>query len=319
MSISKDSSRNRSGLPTLRGRYRRRAVYLLENPKSGFLDAVEKARAAWSERYPQWSIRLRPIPADLAVSMELGQMMMFWPQTLWRDYQAAASPNWSERVRNPLAIIGTSREWCDLVHELAYQYWPEHLFVNPFAERRMHGAAGIVSASLLHCSDTTIIPVGQVDHLLPRFAATPKALPYSPYSHLSPDLIAVDQGKLFFYERLVDELLKDSPERRQSVHLDAIEAGWEHSRNLYPHGSMPPDTGEWWWYVPILPGMSAEDVRRVESEIEEVARHIAGETPIDDMIFDLLRQGATHQGIADSLGIDKSTVTRRIRSRRKDA
>lgn len=97
---------------------------------------------------------------------------------------------------------------------------------------------------------------------------------------------------------------------------EAQEAGWGYSRKLYPHGPMPPDGRRWWHYLPIVPGMSAEDLRRVESDIEEVARHISGEAPVNEMVHELKQAGMSHQEAADTLGVSIDTVKRAVRSRR---
>lgn len=156
-----------------------------------------------------------------------------------------------------------------------------------------------------------------MDWLIPQFALEPRALAYSPIETFQPTETAFDLGKLHYYEKLVEVLLKHDPDRLQQAHDEASAAGVELSERLYPRGPFPPDHQQW-WYVPILPGLSAEDVRRSDHHIEEIAREIGGETPIDDLILDLKKRGTSHRAIANMLGISVDTVKRAVRTDQRE-
>lgn len=194
MSISDDRSRNRSGLQFLRSRYQRRAAYLIESRSSGYLEAIRGARRSWSAEHPRWTIRVSTIPSDLKVSMDLGKESMFWPPQLYEHWLDIVRRKYSNDLKNFRAITDAHWEWQDLIHSLVNRFWPERYFPNPFTSGHIHGASGVVSASLLYLSDTTVIPHHRVDQLIPPFLVAPRAVPYSPHESVPPDQVARDQG-----------------------------------------------------------------------------------------------------------------------------
>lgn len=320
MRIPKEPSRNRSGLTYLRDRYIARAKVLLDDKKLGFLESIRDARSVWAQHHQRWKVEVAPAPDNLALDANLIKEGMLWPEDLWRDHSVSiSSGRFSElSIEVHRQVQDASHDWTAIVHHLCHQYWPEKHFINPYVRNHRHAAAGLVSASLLHFSATTVIPYDRVEHLIPKFQIGPEALPYSPHEPLAGHQVARNSGMLAYYQELVERLLKDDPDKLREIWMAALDAGHELEKQLFPDGTMPSDQRKWWWYIPIFPGMSAEDLRRAESDVESIARGLSGDRPIDDMIASLKKEGKTHQAIADLLGIDTSTVKRRLRDLRKE-
>jgi hypothetical protein len=256
-----------------------------------------------------------PAPSDLALSDDLIQEAMLWPQDLMHRIKSSLR---QDDFKAFLDVSDAQLRWVELIRELCHRFWPQRYFINPFDRGGRHPAAGVASASLLHLSPTTMLPLDLVERLIPPFQIGPQSLPYSPLRNDVSWNQAMNLGQLLFYERFVEDMLRDEPERLREVTKGALEEGMKFRDTMYPEGSMPPETSRWWWYIPILPGMSAEDLRRAASLAEEAARFIGGDASIDAMITELKKMELSHQRVADLLGIDVSTVTRRLKSMREE-
>lgn len=201
--------------------------------------------------------------------------------------------------------------------QLALRFWPDSYFLNPFARDFSHPAAGFVSACILHLSKTTTVDPNSIDNLFPSFAIEPQSLPYPPPGLLGWTETAFIQGERDFYRSMVAELLSGDPDRFSKVEWEAMQAGRGNVGKEFPEGAVPSDFRNWWWYVPVYPGMSGADIRAAAATIEERARYLSGDTPINDLILDLRVQGASHAKIAHTLGISQRSVTKCLRAHRE--
>ena len=70
------------------------------------------------------------------------------------------------------------------------------------------------------------------------------------------------------------------------------------------------------WYIPVYPGMTAEDLKAAIPEIlNQINLYLAPQT-VGARIEELARNGLTHRRIAETLGLDEKSVSAHLRSAR---
>lgn len=117
-SASSDDRRNRSGLKYLRERYRRRAVYLIEDRASEYLNTIKLARESWSSAYPEWAARVTPMPDDLELGSDLTEVPVFWPGRLHEEWLSRPKQSHPNTVR----VLVAHHDWFELAHVLARKF-----------------------------------------------------------------------------------------------------------------------------------------------------------------------------------------------------
>jgi hypothetical protein len=147
MSISRDRSRNRSGLTYLRTRYVARSKYLLHSRDAEFLGVFQDIRAQWTQRYERWGIVAAPAPEGLDLDLDYRKQGMLWPDHFWRArehfYTLESSRLYSRE--DALLIPQSQRDRESAVLEVCRHFWPERYFPNPFVRASSHAAAPLAS------------------------------------------------------------------------------------------------------------------------------------------------------------------------------
>lgn len=307
-SLPNYDARNRTGLARLRDRYIRRAVALLES--SAFNGAINDTRATWNQQHPQHRISVEIIPEDAHPLDSWLEQRMLWPASLLQvardQVRRARDGTWTSEDDREVATLS----WTTIVNALGLRFWPSKYFLNPY-QKLGHPATGFVSACLLYHAGT-ITPEG-VERLFPHLTVDIEALPYEP---ADPWDFEKALGGLAFYRSVVRELLQDDPQRLKALEIEAIRVSAKAARKKYPEGRWGPGADQWWWYVPVVPGMSASDLTDAAPRIAETISQVFGFTPINDLIIELADAGTPIPGIAELLGITESTVKRAKRGAR---
>lgn len=311
MSIPNEEQRNRPGLAALRSRYIRRATSLLQS--SAFITEIDEERARWNDQYPEHRISAEIMPDALPIDDRLIAQHVLWPSSLARvrDQQVAWLHDESSAHYDVSETATTT--WPVRIAGLCSRFWPSRYYPNPY-QRVYHPASWFLSACLLYHTGT--IKPETLERLFPHFSIDLESLPYPPESPQARlDHVKAVAERSVFYERLRD-LLGENSDALRDIERDALYAGLEASRRHYPHGAVPsPDSGMWWWYIPVIPGMSASDIERASSQIAEHAADVFGYTPINDQINELSERGMSIKQIEELLGVTESTVKRARRAR----
>lgn len=313
MSIPNEDQRNRPGLAALRSRYIRRAASLLQSKT--FIGEIDEERARWNEQYPEHRISAEIMPDDFPIDDRLIARRVLWPRSLARvrDEQIAWLQDRSS-ARYDVRETATA-DWPFRIESLCPRFWPPCYFPNPY-QKVYHPASWFLSACLLYHTGT--IQPESVERLFPHFSIGLESLPYPPDSpQVRLDHVRAVTERGVFHDRL-RELLGDASDELKRIELEALHAGLEASHRQYPHGAVPsPDSGLWWWYIPVIPGMSASDVERASSQIAEHVAEVFGYTPINDQINELSDRGMSIKQIEELLGVTESTVKRARRARER--
>jgi hypothetical protein len=70
------------------------------------------------------------------------------------------------------------------------------------------------------------------------------------------------------------------------------------------------------WYIPVYPGMTAEDIKAAIPDImEQINNYLAPQT-VGARIEELANDGWTHRRIAETLGLDEKSVSAHLKSAR---
>ncbi len=309
MSISEH--RNRTGLAFLRSRYVARANYLADRTAQEFHDAIAEARAHWNDLYPEYRIvpgvvgETKPSPE---VSIGIG---LYWPPGLLPDWEEFASGKLRSRrdIERFKRVVGAQPDWTDVVRSLRSRFWNERYFLNPYQSDLRHPADVFISACVMFHVRTL-----EPEELIPRFSIEPQSLTYPP-AHIEDRLNASEvAGQRDFLWQTLIELLANDPDRLDQIGDQAFEAGLTKRHSDFPLGPVPPpDSGTWWWYVPIIPGMSARDITDAAGGIAEHVVHLFGDRGVDALVMDLVAERMSRGKIADLLGVSDSFVGEAIK------
>ncbi len=276
MSSVPDKKRVGRGFKGLRERYVRRAEFLLKGPE--YWERVQEIRTVWNHKYPEWPITIEENIHPQSPSSMFKQLM----RDVETDFAYRDEHGFSNVDRDRRAEEANS-EWLELVARLATDFWPPEDFPNPYTDTS-HPATHFVEATL-YAEQWSLLKwlrlSEQIQEMVQEF----------------PELLSIYEPEKFnvFFR---DFRLSPEPLRRlESTPINAY--GLPKNQN---------------YYLPIFPGMTANDIRQAAPAIAEwVESHFAGRMPEDRMVA-LADDGLTHQAIADRLGVDRKTVGDVLRS-----
>lgn len=298
MTIVPDESRSQSGWSYLRSRYVLRARHLVGNWSGSFRTRIEEERKAWNEAFPAYRIE--------RTMQDVG-----WTPPPAKTFDRLLQPvGLGARTFSANELQGIW-SWRERIHELCLEFWPPAYYVNPYHSESDHPAGPIVAASLLF--DSRDLTDQHIESLIHPFRVMAHQAPYPIDQHIDP----------FSWERatiqralLIDELAEhiDDDSVLQQI-VDRITAQcWEMATEKFPLGPHPMDQKDLHLYVPILPGVSGNDIEKSAADLAAAARQMYGDRSVNDMIQGLSGEGQSQQAIADLLGIAKSTVIKARRS-----
>lgn len=314
MDSSIPDHRNAQGLTALRARYCRRARVLARNGGAGsFLEAIKETRASWSTRYPEYQITpgiadpMPPIPD----SRQNAFFRIFWPGRILRDYEyfIRSENSGPELIRASFA----HQDWLSIVNQLCVHFWNPVDFSRPYGMHRQP-CARFVSASLL--LDVRTMDAHAIDNLFEPLKLRLESLPYPPDPFDRFERTR-REGERDSYRESLKQLVGEGA--MDPFDQQAAEAGYDHAYGLFPQGPVPdPNESPYWWYLPLLPGISSTDLVQAASDVAEHSKYVFGERPVEERIRDLASDGLSHSKIAMALGISESLVSRTLKKTKPD-
>lgn len=150
-----------------------------------------------------------------------------------------------------------------------------------------------------------------IDDLFEPLKLQLQSFPYPPDPFDGYERARLEGERDWYREQLGQHVDGDSLE---SLEHNAIMAGYDRANEVFPGGPVPdPGLSPYWWYLPLLPGISSTDVVQAASEMAEHSKYIFGQRPVEDRIRNLAADGISHARIATALGVSESRVSRTLK------
>lgn len=302
-----DSDRNAHGLLRLRRRYVRRATQLVTDADDrSFLEAVRSWAREWDETNPDFPCtplrgNLEDAPTPPTLSLPLGmrhiaRSVVFAPERLRGliDRLDLSDDDASQQFGHLLRL---QWDWSSGIHDIANRFWSPRDFVLPYGKYD-HPATTFVSTCVFYDARDGD---SNMDRWFPVFGLEPESIPYDLTEIPLPSEITVLRGQLEYFRKIVSGLAGsdalDLHDRR------AEEAGWESYRT-----GTTKDWDQKMWILPIVPGMSVQDLRAAEPRIIGAAKGVDSMDPFVARVLALRAEGMTQRKIADLLGASEKKV-----------
>jgi hypothetical protein len=195
--------------------------------------------------------------------------------------------------------------WKQISHVVSLNYWPEEDFPHTLGGHH-HPAMPFVALCLMY--DPRLVDAEMVG----RHTLKPIRLGYDPNHPETAPAIAMSLGQ---YRHLVQNIYQAIEEGRGMSHAELVflrsaarNAGWEafyEATELFD--SSDPEAG--WFVIPVIPGLTTQDVRDAEYRIvERSTRIVPGGDFVRHRVRECLAVGQSHSAIARRLGISRATV-----------
>lgn len=303
-----DHRRNRPGLQFHRQRVMNRALTVAQDPL--FRERIRRARTEWNEEFPTLRIRTFDSMSDWEGSDAT-------EVTRGMDEEIRVPRGSLEYiVNNTSMLFRVDFRWERMLGDICEEFWPERFF--PKMGRFQHPAFRFVEACL-YCE--IVYVADRVDALIPGFTTALHYLPWEPvpFDHWYQEVVI---GERNFWRKMALEAISSlagEPFPDDFMERNASSAGIEYAReqgvSIMDVDDKPPE--EMYWFLPVTPFMSTQDVKSITPRIVEVSRMLAGSTYLDDLILELKAEGLNHEDVASRLGVSIDMVKRAIRKTSK--
>ena len=307
---------NQTGLARLRERYCRRAERIIA-VDSPLIEMVREFQRDWAQRFPDLPIGRDDAPAGLSHRDAVATPLRPFSPIILNDRlhtelnARLARPNYGvgQRPKNDRLDDATSLLE-DIAWQIAWAWWPWPYFT--FQGGDSHPCLALSSALLAYRWDS-VYPL--IWDLVAPFKLTMQSLPYVPDPRDRMSLETL-RGQHAFLLRTIRELVGDDDSHYWDIVRQAREAGSQESAEAV-RAQLRPKPSDQFWYVPVWPGMAAQDLESAGPRIAGQLRDAYGPAPLDDMIAALCEDGMSQTGVADLLGVHKNTVSSAMKARRE--
>lgn len=288
--------RNAQGLRRLRGRYIRRAGYLITSANDrSFLDSVRAFVRDWNEASPEFGCGV--LRGDLSsapdplTDVRPPHLAPFFPAGL-REELGSLDPRRVDDLDRWSYLAQLESRWEAGLLELAMRFWSPRNFLLPFGELDHPAIAFVSACAFYEARDGD----QHLERFFPSFVIQPRILPYEPGHFPRPSDLSRLDGELEYFRRALFDLV--GPDAFAEHERSADAAGWQQAARDAQNGH-----GDWEeiWYLPIVGGMSVQDLRDAEPRIIEAAKAAGGDS-FEYRVRTLRAEGMPQQRIADLLG-----------------
>lgn len=301
------SIRNRPGLADIRNRYIRRAKYLLREDRE-YREAIQSSRDRWGAKYPRYRIVPRPIGIHLDL---LPMETPIAPPLVLDDLQENVRRAFRALARGTLPGDAASDQasdagvdWLLAGREIADQFWPPDDFPNlslwedsnPITS---HPAVPFVTACLLFTHDSLIDTV--IVRLFSAQELEIRSLPYKPEPDDDITHAEVEAERDVLREEL-EWIIAQQPGEEYRHNLSQQVARRIADVKRKSRTRTQRQRKQHWWFLPVVPGMSVNDVEAVAPRLVEISANKYGTNAVDRRVRDLLDSGMTQREVANRLG-----------------
>lgn len=302
--MSVGESRNETGLARLRDRYVTRARYLAKSTE--FPEVMRKHVRAWNEGHPDFRIdRSSFAPTTDEIDANRGGFVPSDLQSRHARAHERQAPGWN--VQEAIKIDEVMVAWMHLVDDgLSEEFFPSRYFFNPHLGPT-HPSALFVSACLVFPPEILGGVISEFFPLYPHFTLHPR--PQYKARQIAIRMLQLEGERLYLRSAL-RQLLEDRPDLLEQLEQEAERFMWKH----VAQGVVPEPWEVDFWYLPIYPQISAEDIRGAASWGAQIAAKKYGADPVNQMIRELREDDQmSQQKIADLLGVSRDTVQRALK------
>ncbi len=293
--------RNREGLGRLRQRFVRRARTVSES--DDLREWSRHFRDQWNRSAPRYQIVPVASVDELFTSTQIHKSpVSFSPANLLDD------------LFIPRLLKPTFQDWERNVANGCARFWPSHYFPDVPASTSTYPVSFQFLSACVFCSP---LEVGrEADRFFPEFRIEPRAFPYKP-GYIDKWTISRLEGQVEFLLEFVRNRLGESISQaeREGLMETTFDAGWEHARREGIDSGWDRKPSEYWWHIPLFPGVNTTDLREAEGRIVDTMRGVFGERRIDQMVIELRDGKMSIQKIAGLLGVSKDQVLQALRDR----
>lgn len=306
--------RNRDGLAFLTSRYIRRAEAVSQ--QLTFRDAVVERRQRWNDHFPAY--RVVPVERPRTVDQHphaQRRRLGYLPDSLAKASESGNPPQRSS-TRSPLP------EWYEMSEHLCRMFWLPSHYPSPPGTLK-HPALTFVSACFFE--DPQAVGYRARDLITP-LKIEPQAFPYEPERFDRFDVVRLTAERDRLLEMVVELLVaRDgvSPDEQvdtltRNLGLEVSQHGEQRARDVLggSWGEMRPE--DWWWHIPLTPGLSIADLEEAAPRVVEYIRSLYGKRRLDALIIELRNNDRKpQQEIADLLGVSITLVKDALRDARE--
>jgi hypothetical protein len=142
----------------------------------------------------------------------------------------------------------------------------------------------------------------------------PRSLPYPP-EPLDKLMLARYRGEIQFWRDLALRTIAEEMSVEDWAELldQADLAGWLYARDHDVSLGIDVPDKERWWYMPLSPITTANDIREAAPSIAEKMRRVYGTQRVDDTVRKLSEQGMSQAQIVRELGVGPDLVRDALR------
>ncbi len=284
-------------LPAIRDRFVMRARHLKAFPP--FREMLERERAAWDARFPQFAIGRPSLPPDETMA-EYGPYFPAYPPSLSRGITEINALSGKERREHPDydAICDAANEWLWLVLRLAKEWWPADVFPVWTTGGTGHPAGAFVSACLVWR-----LQVVSENWIVKAHLAGPVASAYNPERGEHPTAVFWRA-----YATAMDEAYRAAAESGAAMGIEELRRLQRRAHdeaNEREREASPKDIRDWFYYVPVYPGMTSTDWRAMEPWVIKGLDARFGPNPLARHAKRLREEGLSARRIAIELGVSE--------------